>query len=230
MIKINLLAEARPTKKKKGAAALGAAGRLNLFLLGGAIGIGILVIGIRWWVLNSQIKELDENIRRAQAEVTRLEAILREVKDFEEKRARLQKKVDLINQLKQNQRGPVRLMDEVSKALPDLLWLDFMEYRGNTINTRGKAFNPPAVSNFIENLKRVPAFQEPVLKEVVTCQASLYCFQLSFTFANIDKTQPGEAPGAAKPAEPAPGTSTTPGAPPKAERADRPATAVAAGM
>ena len=226
MIKINLLAEARPTKKKKGAAALGAAGRLNLFLLGGAIGIGLLVIGIRWWVLNSQMKELDENIRRAQAEVTRLEAILREVKDFEDKRARLQKKVDLINQLKQNQRGPVRLMDEVSKALPDLLWLDFMEYRGDTINLRGRAFNPPAVSNFIENLKRVPAFQEPVLREVVTCGPSLYCFGLSFTFANIDRTQPADA-GAAKPA--APGTSTTP-APPKAERSDRPATTVAAGM
>lgn len=229
MIKINLLAEARPTKKKKGAAALGAAGRLNLFLLGGAIGVGLLVIGIRWWVLNSQIKELDENIRRAQAEVTRLEAILREVKDFEEKRARLQKKVDLINQLKQNQRGPVRLMDEVSKALPDLLWLDRMEYRGNTINLNGRAFNPPAVANFLENLKRVPSFQEPVMKDLTACAQSLYCFSLSFTFANIDKTQPGETPAPGGPAPAAPDTSKPPAAPPKAERSERPV-AVAAGM
>ena len=56
---------------------------------------------------------------------------------------------DLINQLKVNQRGPVRLMDEVSKALPDLLWLDRMECRGNSISLTGKALNPNAVANLL---------------------------------------------------------------------------------
>ncbi len=36
MIKINLLAEAKPVKKKRGVSALGGAGRLNLFLILGA--------------------------------------------------------------------------------------------------------------------------------------------------------------------------------------------------
>ena len=47
-------------------------------------------------------------------EVARLEAVLKEVKDYEAKKARVQRKVDLINQLKQNQRGPVRLTIEVT--------------------------------------------------------------------------------------------------------------------
>ena len=93
--------------------------------------------------------------------MARLEAVLKEVKDYEAKKARVQRKVDLINQLKQNQRGPVRLMDEVSKALPDLVWLERMEYHGNAISIDGKAFNPPAVANFVANLKLVPSFQEP---------------------------------------------------------------------
>jgi type IV pilus assembly protein PilN len=124
------------------------------------------------------------------------------VKDYEAKKARVQRKVDLINQLKQNQRGPVRLMDEVSKALPDLVWIERMEYRGNAISIDGKAFNPPAVANFVANLKLVPSFQEPKV-EFSACGgpagSSLYCFKTNFGFSNIDRTQPDA--GAPKPAE-----------------------------
>lgn len=233
MIKINLLAETKPTKKKKGAAALGAAGKLNIFLLLGAILLGGLAIFIQWWVLNSQIKDYDEKIRVAQAEVTRLESILKEVKDFEDKKARLQKKVDLINQLKTNQRGPVRLMDEVSKALPDLLWLERMEYHGASIGLTGKALNPNAVANFLENLKRVPSFQEPTLRDITSCGTSLYCFNLGFTFSNLDKLQnaPPPPPPAAGEEKKEPSAAPA-GGPPKAEAVPRPgapAPAVAAG-
>ena len=120
MIKINLLAEAKPAKKKRGVSALGGAGRLNLFLILGGLLLGLLVVGVQWWVEASRLKEQEEKNRLAQQEVTRLEAVLKEVADFEEKKVKLQKKVDLINALKANQRGPVRLMDEVSSALPDL--------------------------------------------------------------------------------------------------------------
>lgn len=235
MIKINLLSEAKPTKKKRGVSALGGAGRLNVFLLVGAIALALLVCGIEYWWRNSQLKDVDEKIRVAQAEVTRLEAILKEVKDFEDKKARLQKKVDLINQLKQNQRGPVRLMDEVSRALPDLLWLDRMEYKGTSINLDGKALNPNAVANFLTNLKRVPTFQEPKVGDISACNAgaggSIYCFKLSFVFASLDKTQPESAAAGSTPATPpsAPGTSAPKAEGPARDRSTA-SSAVAAGM
>ncbi len=216
MIKINLLAEAKPAKKKRGVSALGAAGRLNVILLALLIGIGLVAIGIEYLVRSKQLKDMNEKIRVAQAEVTRLEAVLKEVKDYEDKKARLQKKVDLINQLKQNQKGPVRLMDEVSNALPDLLWLERMEYKGSVIGLEGKALNPNSVANFLENLKRVPSFQEPKVGEISACAgqgSALYCFKLSFNFTNIDKTQ-GETPapegGAPATASPAPRADASP--------------------
>ncbi len=220
MIKINLLSEAKPVKKKKGVSALGGAGRLNLFLILGGLLIGVLVVGVQWWVESARLKEQEEKNRLAQQEVTRLEAVLKEVADFEDKKAKLQKKVDLINNLKANQRGPVRLMDEVSNALPDLLWLERMELKGDQIAVDGKALNPPAVANFLENLKRVPSFQEPKVTSIVaasTGSANLYNFQLSFVFANIDRTQfdtaGAPAGGAGGPtAAPAPPASAAPAA------------------
>lgn len=198
MIRINLLAEAKPVRKKRGVAALGRGGRFNTVLIGVAMGVAILAVLVHWWILSMRIRAQEEKIRIAQVEVTRLESVLKEVKDFETKKAKLQKKVDLIHQLKQNQRGPVRLMDEVSKALPDLVWLERLDYRSNSISIVGKAFNPPAVANFLENLKRVPAFQEPKVS-FTACGGpaglQLYCFNLSFVFATLDKLQP-EAPAA----------------------------------
>jgi len=217
MIRINLLAEAKPVRKKRGVAALGGAGRLNTILIGVALGLAVLAILIHWWILSAAIKSQEEKIRVAQVEVTRLESVLKEVKDFEAKKVKLQKKVDLINQLKQNQRGPVRLMDEISKALPDLVWLERMDYRGTSITMDGKAFNPPAVANFLENLKRVPAFQEPKVS-FSACGGpgglQLYCFNLSFVFATLDRTQPetGAAPPAPPKAASAPAAPGGPGA------------------
>lgn len=219
MIKINLLAEARPSKKKKGVSALGSAGQLNTILLAGAVVLGLIVIFVQYWLLNSTIKDYNDKIRVAQQEVARLEAILKEVKDFEDKKAKLQKKVDLINQLKVNQTGPVRLMDEVSRALPDLLWLERMSYSGSSIGLDGKAIGPNAVANFLENLKRVPYFQEPKLTDITACNAgnvSLYCYRMSFTFSNLNKTQVPDPAAAAAPGAPAtgPGSATSTSQPP----------------
>jgi type IV pilus assembly protein PilN len=205
MIRINLLVEAKAVRKKRGVAALGGAGRFNTILIGVAVGAALLAILVHWWILSMRIRAQEEKIRVAQVEVTRLESVLKEVKDFETKKAKLQKKVDLIHQLKQNQRGPVRLMDEVSKALPDLVWLERLDYRGNSIAIVGKAFNPPAVANFLENLKRVPAFQEPKVS-FAACGGSggvqLDCFNLSFAFSTLDRLQPETAAPAAPPATP----------------------------
>lgn len=214
MIKINLLSEAKPVKKKKGVSALGGAGRLNLLLILGGLLIGLLVVGVQWWVEASRLREQEEKNRIAQQEVTRLEAVLKEVADFEDKKAKLQKKVDLINSLKANQKGPVRLMDEVSNALPDLLWLERMQLTGNSITIDGKALNPPAVANFFTNLKLVPAFQEPKLRGLSaasTANANIYNFGLSFVFADLDRTQLDDA-ASPEAAAPAPGASAAPAA------------------
>jgi Tfp pilus assembly protein PilN len=164
--------------------------------------------------LNSETNRLNTEIAEKQREVARLESILREVKDFENKRDRLKKKVDLIQNLKENQKGPVRLMDEVSTALPDLLWFENMEYNSNSIRLTGKALNPPAVANFLENLKKVKSFDEPTLQEITATGSgsSLYTFRLDFIFKNLDRTQ-GEP--VAKPQEGAPKPEGEPAPPAK---------------
>ena len=138
MIRINLLTEARAaaTRKKTGLVPTGA--RLNNLILLGGVALGLLYIGVMALVLTSRSRHLDEEIGKAQEEVARLRSIIDEVKGYEIKKASLEAKIQLINNLKTNQRGPVRLMDEISRALPDLVWLTEMTGRGQPGHLEGK--------------------------------------------------------------------------------------------
>ncbi|MGH9443223.1 MAG: PilN domain-containing protein [Thermoanaerobaculia bacterium] len=193
MIKVNLVSEGRETSVKKAAAPRAVStGKVNNLIFAACLFLGVLYTGGMWWHLNGVKSDLDDKIRKAQAEVDRLKSIIDEVNGYELKKADLEKKIALINDLKRNQRGPVRLMDEVSKALPDLVWLTDMNLIGNTIGLRGKAMTPNAVANFIENLKKSPYFAEPTF-DSLNQEGPIYNFGLSVTFTYVTPTAPSSA-------------------------------------
>ena len=181
MIRINLLSEGRRpviARKAKPKLALGDLEPSLLFLSGGIL-LGLLIVGIQWWGLSSEIKEVDDRIRVAQREVDELRPILEEVAEF---KAKQERKIEVINDLTLKQEGPVHILDKVSRALPDLLWLSQMNFRGRTVDLVGSAFNTNAVASFIENLDKVPEFKEPEPGNVTASRSGTYDFRISFTF------------------------------------------------
>lgn len=201
MIKINLLSEGRTAAARAPQAAL-ATGKINNVVFLACIGIAVLYFLGTWWHLASVRSDWDDKNRKAQAEVDRLKSIIDEVNGYEKKKASLEAKINLINDLKRNQHGPVRLMDEVSKALPDLVWLNEMNLTGSTIGIRGHAMTPNAVANFIENLKKSPYFAEPRF-DSMNQEGAIYNFGLSVTFTYVTATDTAE-PATAAPGTPPP--------------------------
>jgi type IV pilus assembly protein PilN len=165
MIKINLLATAQQTKarassvpKFEGVGSLG-----QNVLMVGVVLLAALFIAWQWYSLASEQSRLAREISKAEAEKKRLEAIIKKGEDFKTKKELLQRKIALITQLKKNQSGPVHLLDEVSKTLPDFLWLDNMTDSNFNIQIRGKATTYNAVSNFYNNLTASRYFQNVIL-------------------------------------------------------------------
>jgi len=186
MIKINLLAEGkRPAAVRKSkASAVNLDGKdvsLWMLLLGALLG-GI-AIAVSWWILNYELKTKVEEVRVAQAEVDALANVIKEVEDYKAKKTELERKIGIINDLKLNQRGPVRVMDHVSRALPELLWMDRLKMNATTIEVEGRAFNTNAVANFIENLDKVPEFDEPTLQDTQEQPGGVYKFTINFTYS-----------------------------------------------
>jgi type IV pilus assembly protein PilN len=211
MIKINLLAEGkRPVAVRKARAAAPAGGAPHEWAIWALVFfalLGLLAFGGWWWMLDREIGRNQEEIRRAEEEVRQLESIIREVEAFKAKKAELEHKIEVIEQLRANQRGPVRVMDEISRALPELLWLDRMQVGAANITLTGRAFNSNAVANFIENLDRVPEFEEPVLRDLQE-RGPVYAFTVVFNYSYLRPAATdgaGEAAaGAAAGAPPAP--------------------------
>jgi len=188
MIKINLISEARLGAPRRAESRFRLTGKTNNFLFVGTLLIGVFYGLGMWWYLAHVKSGLDDQIRKAQVEVDRLKSIIDEVNGYEKKKADLEAKINLINDLKRNQKGPVRLMDEVSRALPDLVWLTDLNLTGNVISMKGMAMTPNAVANFIENLKKSPYFAEPNFGGLNRAGA-IYSFGMSVTFTYILPTQ-----------------------------------------
>ncbi len=187
MIKINLLVEARAERVARAPLIAFGAASINNFILLGLIIVGIAYVGIRYWKLNSKLSGIQAEIVVNQREVDRLKPIIAEVESFKKKNAELKHKIEVIEQLKQNQYGPVRIMDEVSKALPDLLWLTNMSLSGNVVAMQGQALNENAVANFISNLSASPFFSEPTLKIMSQSEAGVFMFDLSCNFTHTPR-------------------------------------------
>ena len=204
MIRINLLTEARAASAKKKGPALPTGAKLNNLLLLGGLALGLIYIATMFLVLHSRNKKLDTEIAQAKEEVARLKSIIDEVKGYEDKKRSLEEKINLINGLKTNQKGPVRLMDEVSKALPDLVWLTEMQMQGDQLTMKGKTLSPNAVATYLENLKKSPYFAEPVFKNLgrEAGPQGIYAWEMTVKFT-YGKPAPGQTPpGAAAAAAP----------------------------
>jgi Tfp pilus assembly protein PilN len=207
MIKINLIAEGRkPVVARKGRDGARRGGGPSPSSLSptdmaflGAIVVGALVAGGWFWTIKGELEEVSAQVVEAQREVEELKPIIAEVEAYKVRKAALEHKIEVIEQLKQSQRGPVRIMDQVSRAIPDLLWLNQLELNGAVVRLQGRAFSSNQVASFLENLGKVPEFQEPVLVEMVRQDgaagvAEVYTFRINFNFVIA---RPAEAPDAA---------------------------------
>lgn len=159
MIRINLLESERAAASKPKAAAGGAAGGglsgIGPYIpLVGALGVALLGCGYFWMAMTSSIDDTNARIVVAKAEVAKLQVEQAKKEELERKRKSFQDQVNLIERLKAEQGGPVHMLDEISKALPDFVWLTRMTQTGGTVTIAGEASNNNAVADFLANLQR----------------------------------------------------------------------------
>jgi type IV pilus assembly protein PilN len=181
MIKINLIAEGKKPIVAAGPRVTSEGADYGLWALVGFLLLGILVAGGHWFLLNRDLDTRQQQIADAQREVEELAPIIAEVEEYKRNKVELQRKISIINDLKSQQKVPVRVMDEVSAALPSLVWLTRMDDKKGTLVIAGRALNTNAVATFIESLDQVEFFDEPVLKNTQQ-RAGVYNFVINVKF------------------------------------------------
>ena len=163
MIRINLLPaeRARVSRRSSGAGLqVGQRATLACSLILVAAGLGVLWW---WWTLGLASARLDGDLLAAQRETTRLRSIIQQVDAFEKQKQQLQQRVALIEELRKGQGAPVHILDEISKALPDMLWLtELKQDPAGDLTIDGRCVTLTALSDFVGNLERSGQFRKPV--------------------------------------------------------------------
>jgi type IV pilus assembly protein PilN len=182
MIKINLL----PTKRKPPRKVTELQKQLIIaIVVAGGVFTGMALYYIS---LNAKISAREKELATAKAEVARQDNLLREVKNVEDERKKVTDKIGIIEQLKKNQQGPVRLLDEISKAIPATAAINTMTEASGSINLTGEAFTNEDVVKFVENLKASAFFADVYLLE--TSQKTkegyeIYEYKLQFKYKGL---------------------------------------------
>jgi type IV pilus assembly protein PilN len=155
MIRINLVAPERATKAKAKAGPAIPAGALQSYLLLALFAGGALVLCAgAWWLQSSKLKDLETRIAADEKRQRDLQAIKQQVDQFQQRKAILENKVLVIEQLRLAQKSPVHMMDEISKALPDYVWLTAMDENRGGLRFSGQSNSLAAVADFISGLQR----------------------------------------------------------------------------
>ncbi len=204
MIRINLVAEKRPVESGQSRFRLDEGKKIAL---GGSLIVLLSVAYAGWsyWSLDQQAQQVERDIDAARVEEQRLIQVISEVREFEARRGRLEQRVALIEELRRGQTAPVHILDQVSRSLPDMVWLTKMTQTGYDLNIEGNCLSLTALSDFIGALEHSRYFARPVEiinSEVVAATPTSpelikFVVKAGFQMSGLKPAAPAAAPGAA---------------------------------
>jgi len=133
--------------------------RKGILLAVAILGLAVAAIVVQWLSMTRQLSQLDEEINQLTAEKNRLAPIIVEVQKYQAKLAELEEKEKLIERLKSEREGPVRMLDALSSELPDFVWLVQLQQRGPLVTIDGMAASYVSIADYINKLEDNEWFQ-----------------------------------------------------------------------
>jgi len=156
MIRINLLPVKAAQKKEM------LKGQLLVLVLALVVTLG--VCGAAYMYVVGEVEAMQAKIESKQADIAKLQKAIKEVKDFEKRQKDLRAKLNVLDKLKTAKTGPVYLLDELYKAMPDKLWLNKFNEGGGSARVSGVGSSEEVVALFLRNLENSPVFNNVELK------------------------------------------------------------------
>jgi type IV pilus assembly protein PilN len=171
MIRINLLGSPKPKGKKNAALSMPSFELGNLggpmvqvaavLLIAGALNFGY------WYQLDREKKEIEVQTRVAEQKNHELADIKVRYLERQRQADSYKRRVDVIDQLRKNQSGPVNLLSMIGDTVngTEAVWLNSMQDQGASVAIDGTALSSDAVANLISNLQKTGFFRNIEIKE-----------------------------------------------------------------
>ncbi|MFZ0800169.1 MAG: PilN domain-containing protein [Terriglobales bacterium] len=171
MIRINLLGSPKPKGKKGPAISMPSLEFGNfgspliqvavVLLIAGAVNAGY------WYKLDREKKAIEVQTRLAEQKNRELADIKVRYLERQRQAEAYKRRVDVIDQLRNNQTGPVALLSMIGDTVnnTEAVWLNSMQDQGASVAIDGTALSSDAVANLISNLQKTGFFKNIEIKE-----------------------------------------------------------------
>jgi type IV pilus assembly protein PilN len=195
MIRINLL----PTEEVERAADQ----RQQIATVGLVVAVSVLALVVVHSVQAARTARANHRLAQVREELEAITGPYKELMRIQAQQKELQEKLNVITQLEARSGGPVKVMSDLSGAMPDKLWLTEFNEAAGTVKMSGFSVDEQTIADFLRRLGSSSYFTSVDLEET-TQVTQENVKQKKFTL----KAQVNYAGGPA-PAPPA----TAPGAP-----------------
>jgi type IV pilus assembly protein PilN len=145
MIKINLLPVRESQRKEKL--------REQVVVLIAAAIFVVVGCAAAYMTIQTKISAKNMEIAEQNSMVEQLKKQIGEVEKVKKLQAELQSKLDILGKLKANKTGPAHMLDELSVATPEKVWIESFDSVAGVVNLNGLGVNEEIVAIFLQQLE-----------------------------------------------------------------------------
>ncbi len=158
MIKINLLPVRESQKKERLREQVVVLLACAIFTVSGCAAAYTTIL--------AKISQKTDVISEQTKVIEQLKKQIGEVEKVKKLQAELQSKLDILGKLKANKTGPAHMLDELSMAIPEKLWIDSFDNIAGVVNLSGMGINEEIVAIFLQQLEASPYYMRVELQSL----------------------------------------------------------------
>jgi len=139
-----------------------------MIAMGGSFVAAIGVVIVTMFAFTQMVNQQRERNLRLTNEITELDKSITEIDGLERQKERLLARMEIIEQLQRSRPEIVHLFDEVSRQLPEGVYLTGMRQTGNTVEFKGVAQSSTRVSALMRRIDSSEWLADPNVVKVET--------------------------------------------------------------
>jgi len=190
MAYLNLLPWREAQKKQQQA-------RFMTLLSGVSVG-SFLVVFLVGAVYGARVEGQQGRNNYLQGEIAILDQRIAEIRQLDEKKKNLQKRIELIGLLQSSRNLGTQIMDEIAKVTPAGVYLKNLEKKGSSLLLVGKSESNNRLSNMIRTVEASELLSDPLLEFIEAGENKdsmvLSDFKMHLRVKGFEAVQGGPAP------------------------------------
>ncbi|HSI37898.1 MAG TPA: PilN domain-containing protein [Methylotenera sp.] len=154
-----------------------------------------VIIFMGWTYINSQIDAQAERNGRLDAAIVKLDKEIADIKDLKDQISTMLDRKQVVENLQTNRSQAVVVLDELSRQLPEGMYLKSIKQQGNVIAIEGVADTNSRIATLVRNLSVSNWMESPNLVEIKSVtvnglKQNAFTLNVSLKVPKADETTP----------------------------------------